>query len=172
MTEAKLNSHYRIGRANSLAELCAFGDLDFVRCAFVTLLGRQADPDDEMHFLAQLGGGVHKLSILRQMRFSKEGQSYDPGIPGLDRALRQHRNDNLPVIGRMVRWFRRRVVGGAFVNIRRHLKRPKEVTASFLRLRRNVSGKKLRCGNSARIYRELTEGDGDWLSNLTTSLKS
>lgn len=172
MTEAKLNSHYRIGRANSLAELCAFGDLDFVRCAFVTLLGRQPDREDEMHCLAQLGGGVHKLSILRKMRFSKEGQSHDPGIVGLDRALHQHRHDNLPVIGCIVRWFRRRVAGKALRIIWRFPKRLAKMTGSFSLLKRGFTRKKLRDGNSARIYRELTEGDGDWISNLTASLKS
>ncbi|HET9395823.1 MAG TPA: FkbM family methyltransferase, partial [Nitrospiraceae bacterium] len=37
-------------RANSLPELLAWNDLDFIRCAYVTILGRQPDPTGEAHY--------------------------------------------------------------------------------------------------------------------------
>lgn len=92
-------------RANTLAELCRFADRDFIRCAFVTILGRQPDPDGEDYYLRRLRAGDSMLSILWTLRRSKEGCSHDPGIAGLDRALRQHHNANRPLIGWLVRLF-------------------------------------------------------------------
>lgn len=92
-------------RADTLEELCALADSDFVDCAFVTLLGRQADPNGLQHYLRQVRRGVSKLSIIRALRRSSEGRRHDPGIAGLDRALRRHHRANLPVIGFLVRLF-------------------------------------------------------------------
>lgn len=94
-------------RADSLAELCALSDVDFVRCAFVTILGRQPDAEGEAYYTARLRAGVDKLTILGQLRFSKEGPLHDPGLAGLDRALKRHRRANMPFIG----WFIRTVTG-------------------------------------------------------------
>jgi FkbM family methyltransferase len=90
-------------RANSLAELCEWHDRDFVRCAYVTLLGRQPDMAGEADYVRRLRSGVHKLTIIRDLRRSDEGQSHDPGIAGLDKALRRHRNATRPVVGALVR---------------------------------------------------------------------
>lgn len=92
-------------RANSLEDLCRFADRDFIHCAFVTLLGRQADPEGEAYYLARLRGGEAMHSILWSLRRSAEGRAHDPGITGLDRALRKHRNANRPLIGWLVRLF-------------------------------------------------------------------
>ncbi len=95
-------------RADTLTNLSAFADVDFVRCSYVTILGRQPDPEGEAYYLARLRSGVAKLSILRQLRNSQEGRNHDPGIAGLDRALRRHRNTSLPLIGFLIRWVTRR----------------------------------------------------------------
>lgn len=92
-------------RADNLAELCRFADLDFIRCAFVTMLGRQSDPDGEAHFLACLRRGDTKLSILRALRLSDEGRRHDPGIAGLDRALKRDRAARRRWTGWLVRLF-------------------------------------------------------------------
>jgi FkbM family methyltransferase len=92
-------------RADSLAELCAWHDLNFVRCAFVTILGRQPDMNGEKHYVDRLRAGVSKLSIIRDLRQSKEAKRHDPGIAGLDRALRLHTRRNLPVIGKVIGLF-------------------------------------------------------------------
>jgi FkbM family methyltransferase len=90
-------------RAPSLNELCDFADRDFVRCAFVTMLGRQPDPQGEAYYLRRLRDGESMLTILWALRRSGEGRAHDPGITGLDRTLRKHRNANLPVVGWLVR---------------------------------------------------------------------
>lgn len=78
-------------RANSLAELLSWEDVDFVRCAYVTVLGRQPDTDGEVFYTYQLQQGISKLQILWQLRKSPEGPGHDPGISGFDRALRKSR---------------------------------------------------------------------------------
>ena len=92
-------------RANSLEELCGMADADFVNCAFVTILGRQADPDGRAHYLRQVRRGVAKFAIINALRQSSEGSRHDPGIRGLDRTLRRHRRASLPVIGPLISLF-------------------------------------------------------------------
>ncbi len=78
-------------RANSLPELLAWEDLDFIRCAYVTILGRQPDPIGEVHYAVRMRAGRSKQDILWQLRKSSEGRRHDPGIAGLDRALKRAR---------------------------------------------------------------------------------
>lgn len=179
-------------RANSLAELCEFADLDFVRCAYVTILGRQPDPEGEAYYAVRLREGVSKLSILRQLRHSHEGRSHDPGIAGLDRVLRQHRNANLPVAGRLIRWLTRREGDGPIERRLRAIENRHAVAASqatwrFLHInhllheldgslagvRREVQ--QIRAGSGGAgpgAARQLASTGGDWSAALSASLKS
>lgn len=86
-------------RAESLPELCSWRDVDFIRCAYVTILGRQPDQSGEFFYLGRLRSGISKLTIISQLRRSAEGRSHDPGIGGLDKALRRHRLARLPLLG-------------------------------------------------------------------------
>lgn len=94
-------------RVDSLAALCSFSDVNFIRCAFVTILGRQPDPSGEAAYTRRLRAGAAKLSIIADLRQSDEGKRHDPGIAGLDLAIRKHRNARLPLIG----WFIRQATG-------------------------------------------------------------
>lgn len=78
-------------RANSLPELLSWDDLDFVRCAYVTVLGRQPDREGEGYYVHRLRRGHSKLEVLWQLRRSPEGPKHDPGIAGFDRCLRKAR---------------------------------------------------------------------------------
>ena len=89
-------------RANSLDELLSWNDVDFVRCAYVTVLGRQPDPDGEDFYVERLRRGRSKFEVLHQLRFSKEARNHDPGIAGFDRALRRAALARKPVIGLFV----------------------------------------------------------------------
>jgi FkbM family methyltransferase len=84
-------------RANSLKELLSWNDVDFVRCAYVTILGRQPDPEGEGYYAERLRRGYSKMDVLWQLRRSREGPRHDPGIAGLDRALRRARVRSWPV---------------------------------------------------------------------------
>src|SRR3546814_10851404 len=59
-------------RAASLEDLCRFSDANFIRCAFVTILGRQPDPDGEAHYLDGLRRGTSKLGIISDLRVRSE----------------------------------------------------------------------------------------------------
>lgn len=90
-------------RANSLAELLAWDDVDFVRCSYVTVLGRQPDADGEANYAYQIRTGRSKLDVLWQLRRSGEGALHDPGIAGLDRRLRRASRARMRVIGAVFR---------------------------------------------------------------------
>ena len=75
-------------RANSLSELLAWHDVDFVRCAYVTVLGRQPDAVGEAYYTDRIRRGHSKMEVLWQIRRSVEAPKHDPGISGLDRALK------------------------------------------------------------------------------------
>jgi FkbM family methyltransferase len=86
-------------RANSLAELLAWNDVDFVRCAYVTILGRQPDAEGEAYYTDRIRRGHSKFEVLWQLRRSAEGPGHDPGIAGLDRALKMAAWQRRPTIG-------------------------------------------------------------------------
>lgn len=90
-------------RADSLAELLSWHDVDFVRCAYVTVLGRQPDPDGEAYYTDRIRRGHSKMEVLWQLRRSPEGADHDPGIAGLDKMLRRHHNARLPFLGSIIR---------------------------------------------------------------------
>ena len=90
-------------RANSLPELLAWDDVDFVRCAYVSVLGRQPDPMGEAHFTNRVRVGDSKYAILWQLRRSDEALSHDPGIAGLNRALKREALRRNRVFGWLVR---------------------------------------------------------------------
>jgi hypothetical protein len=91
-------------RAESLADLLAWNDVDFVRCAYVTMLGRQPDLSGQEQFVRQIRAGVSKLNILWVLRESAEGRQHDPGIAGLDRALRRAAWQRRPIMGVLSRF--------------------------------------------------------------------
>lgn len=99
-------------RANSLAELLTWDDVDFVRCAYVTVLGRQPDEGGEFHFTNRLRMGDSKYAILWNLRRSDEGPGHDPGIAGLDRTLRREALRRNRLFG----WLVRAVVPGEGVS--------------------------------------------------------
>ncbi len=93
-------------RAASLADLLSFHDLDFVRCAYVTLLGRQPDGPGQSHFLQEVRAGTSKLDVLWRLRRSPEAKAHDPGIAGLDRALNRAAWERRPLLGALPRFLR------------------------------------------------------------------
>ena len=88
-----------VSRATSLAELLSLHDADFVRSVYVTILGRSADPEGEAYYLERLRSGRSQMHIISQFRSSREARDHDPGIAGLDRALRRASWERRPIIG-------------------------------------------------------------------------
>lgn len=77
--------------AESVNELCALWDRAFVRCAYRTILGREADPEGERQFTAQLRLGMSKSQIIHSLRFSSEGEALNVELPGLRRRMKKTR---------------------------------------------------------------------------------
>jgi FkbM family methyltransferase len=100
-------------RANSLVELLAWDDVDFVRCAYVTILGRQPDAEGEAYYTDRIRRGHSKMEVLWQLRRSPEGREHDPGIAGLDRELRRARRARMRLIGGAFRFFNQEEGDGA-----------------------------------------------------------
>lgn len=80
-------------------------DLHFIDTAYQSILGRAPDPEGAKHYLSQLRSGTHKLVILGQLRRSREGRAFTPGVAGLDRAIKLQRRANYPLIGWVFRLF-------------------------------------------------------------------
>jgi FkbM family methyltransferase len=100
-------------RANSLVELLAWDDVDFVRCAYVTILGRQPDAEGEAYYSDRIRRGHSKMEVLWQLRRSPEGRKHDSGIAGLDRELRRARRARMHLIGGAFRFFNQEEGDGA-----------------------------------------------------------
>ncbi|MDI1296859.1 MAG: DUF4214 domain-containing protein [bacterium] len=76
----------------------------FVRWAYITLLGRMADPVGIAFYLAKMEAGKSKISILKQLSLSSEGRAYGAQLPGLHRAILNHRIKSAPIVGPVYRW--------------------------------------------------------------------
>jgi Domain of unknown function (DUF4214) len=91
--------------ANSLNELLAWHDQQFVICAYQTLFGREPDPEGLAYYLGRLRSGFSKIQMLAQLRLSKEGRARATTLPKLDGAIRQYQRGQYPLIGRLFRQF-------------------------------------------------------------------
>lgn len=111
LPEYKCENPYN--RANSLEELLSWDDVDFVCCAYVTILGRQPDPLGKAHFLQQIRQGYSKLDVLWRLRQSLEAKDHDPGIAGLDRDLKRAAWERRPLLGALARFQRAGADGGS-----------------------------------------------------------
>lgn len=92
------------GPIRTVPRLLAAHDRLFIHIAFHALLGRAPDDEGEAYYLTRLRNGVHKLTILKQLRRSPEGRAFVPGVAGLDRAIKRHSLANLPFVGVMIAW--------------------------------------------------------------------
>lgn len=85
-----------------LADLLRFADADFVEHVFRILLRRPASAEERAHYLGALrSGGVGKVEILGDIRFSKEGMQHCVHVDGLLLPYKLHKWRRVPVFG----WF-------------------------------------------------------------------
>lgn len=179
-------------RASTLAELCGLADLDFVRCAYVTILGRQPEPAGEAYYVARIRSGISKLTILRQLRLSPEARQHDPGIAGLDAELRKHRNATMMLIGPIVRKLYGREGNSPIERRLRAIENSQAVTArhatdrflhmnhllheldhSVLRIRQEMrGGRTSRGGGGGQTERQIAQGTDTWAGTIAKSLAS
>lgn len=70
----------------SIEEMLALSDSRFIRCAYMTLLQRDADEDGLNHHLSKLHNGYDKVQIIVDLATSPEGRDLNVQLEGL-RAL-------------------------------------------------------------------------------------
>lgn len=148
-------------RAESLEELCSWSGADFIRCAYVTILGRQPDVAGQAYYFDRLHRGLSKLTLIAQLRRSPEGRHHDPGIAGMDKALRKHRNACLPLVGPIIRLITGRT-GNSFRE--RQSRALVELAASIERLSLQQSAGDRRLDDGLKELQSIS-------TDLATSLK-
>lgn len=87
--------------AENLSQLLSLYDKVFVRCAYLTLLGREPDSEGLQTYCQKIRFGERKIAILSQLHQSAEGRAFAAELPGLSKALAMYRRSRLPVIGRL-----------------------------------------------------------------------
>ena len=97
----------RGGGRVSLAELMQQDDEDFVRGAYLRILGRPADEIEVQSWVAPMRSGeLSKVAGLIAMRYSEEGRTRGVTIPGLAVHRLARAFDGIPLLGYAARWFR------------------------------------------------------------------
>jgi FkbM family methyltransferase len=76
--------------ATTLEELMAFQGLEFIRAAYLTMLGREPDPAGMKNCIAQLRKGAAKAEILSQMQKSDERHSLLMSMQKIVSAVRRY----------------------------------------------------------------------------------
>jgi hypothetical protein len=97
--------------AQSVKEIMRFDGEQFVRRAYLALLGRSADQDGLAFYLRRMAEGKTKVSILKQISRSPEGRAHGVRMPGLDGAIRRAMLKRAPVVGPVYLW----LLGGSDV---------------------------------------------------------
>lgn len=77
--------------APTLDSLLALQGRDFVKCAFLTLLGREPDPEGMEYYAGRLRAGVAGVHLLGQIAASREAREKGVRLEGLEAALRRYR---------------------------------------------------------------------------------
>ena len=86
-----------------LGPLLARQGADFVRRAYLEVLGREPDERASFYATALREGRLSKLEILGGIRFSDEGKAAGRAVPGLKPRFLLTRTYRLPVVGRVAR---------------------------------------------------------------------
>jgi O-antigen chain-terminating methyltransferase len=90
--------HYHVN------ELLRFHGEDFVRNAYLVLLGREPDEAGLAHHLDQLASGrFNKIDVLASLHSSREGSGAGVKLTGLSLPFAVRRTGRIPVIGYIVR---------------------------------------------------------------------
>lgn len=89
----------------SLNQLLALRDEQFIIGAYQTLLGRRPDAEGAAYYLSRLRTGTDPAQIVVQLHLSAEGRAHNAAVPGIKRMVRRYRLLRFPVIGSVMRFF-------------------------------------------------------------------
>jgi hypothetical protein len=94
-----------VAHVNELLEL---EGADFVKAAYVALLGRGADVDGGNNYLKRLRDGWSRMSVVKGLHHSEEGKAFGQKLPGLAKALQRYNKAQRRSWGG---WYHRSVLG-------------------------------------------------------------
>lgn len=89
--------------AKDLATLLGYHGVEFVRCAYLTLVKREPDETGMDFYFGRLLEGTSKLQILTEMHRSSEAKEKGAKLPGLERAIFLRTLASRPLIGPVLR---------------------------------------------------------------------
>ncbi len=89
-------------------ELLELEGADFVKAAYVALLGRGADVDGGNNYLKRLRDGWSRMSVVKGLHHSEEGKAFGQKLPGLAKALQRYNKAQRRSWGG---WYHRSVLG-------------------------------------------------------------
>jgi len=96
---------FQIKSVYTLQEFTDFHDADFIRNAYLGILGREPDSDGLHHFLSQLrAGALSKTEVLGRLRYSAEGRRRRVKIGGLLPCFAQQTLGRTPILGFLVQF--------------------------------------------------------------------
>jgi glycosyltransferase involved in cell wall biosynthesis len=75
----------------SVDEITAYSEHFFIRCAYLSVLGREPDEDGLENYLKKLRDGIGKKDIVAELSLSKEGRTQKANISGLDSATAEYK---------------------------------------------------------------------------------
>jgi hypothetical protein len=94
MTRVKANQRW-ITAAQNIGALLATEQIDFVECAYLTILNRAPDESGLAHYGERLRIGHPKMDILSDLYASAEARQENVQIPWLRRAIFRHKLQKL-----------------------------------------------------------------------------
>jgi hypothetical protein len=77
--------------ATSVYELLSLYNEQFVRSAFITLLGREPDPDGMKYYLGRLRDGYGKKNVIFQLAKSEEAKNINADLDGLSELITNYK---------------------------------------------------------------------------------
>ncbi len=93
----------QITNAKTLNELIRHDGDVFVKCAYITLVGRYPDPQGFDYYIDRLNDSGDKLAILNQIYRSDEAKRFNAKVEGLDKAMTRQNWKSYPLIGWVLR---------------------------------------------------------------------
>ena len=91
-----------VGAPWTMDDLLKCDEQEFLRVAFMLLLGRAPDPEAFGAYLNHLGAGVPRLQLLEAIEGSAEATNRAIFLATIDRAIRQYRIATFPIFGPIV----------------------------------------------------------------------
>jgi Domain of unknown function (DUF4214) len=93
----------KIKAAKNIQELMSYNDIEFIQCAYKTMLGRGADTEGMTYYLSKIRAGHAKQHLLAQIYISKECQDFIQKSPQLKENTKSFQWLKRPIIGNLIR---------------------------------------------------------------------